>query len=100
MLNGDYTLWHNEHASAPQMTVLQMRDLFAPGTKVLISVDGWGWTSEFGPALSSAEGRADFAGHIANMLEQTGADDVGMLSKYLFCSVLFSFVLFSNETRY
>jgi len=78
LLKDDYTLWHDLHTKAPRMTVPKMRSLVEPGTKVLISVGGWGWTSEFAPAAATAEGRANFAQHVKNKIDQTGADGVGM----------------------
>lgn len=56
------------------MQVSSARQLFAPGTKMMVATGGWGDTEGFSQAARTAEGRKLFARNIAAMLQATGAD--------------------------
>jgi GH18 family chitinase len=58
------------------MTVPDVRTRFMPGTKVLVSIGGWGDTAGFSLGARTPESRALFAQNIARMIEATGADGV------------------------
>lgn len=55
-------------------TVDQARVLFVPGTKIMIAIGGWGDTAGFSAAALNDTTRKSFAGNIARMVSQTGAD--------------------------
>lgn len=82
LLQGNYNLWHGENTHAPATSVAQMRANFPADTKMLISIGGWGWTSDFAPAAATPEGRANFATHVGNMIRQSGADGVDIDWEY------------------
>lgn len=52
-----------------------MKEMFGNGTKVLISVGGWG--AYFNVTAATETSRALFAKNVAKMLADTGADGVG-----------------------
>ena len=56
------------------MTVEETRAHFAPGTKVLVAIGGWGDTAGFSHAAATQEGRRTWARNVAAMIRDTGAD--------------------------
>ena len=59
-----------------------IRAKFAPGTKILIAVGGWGDDNDFPIAARSEESRKQFASNVAKMLRDTGADGVDIDWEY------------------
>lgn len=55
-------------------TVDQVRSQFAPGTKVMVAIGGWGDTLGFSAAARNGESRRAFAENVARMISHTGAD--------------------------
>lgn len=55
-------------------TVAETRSKFAPGTKVMIAIGGWGDTEGFEVAARDGESRSRWAGNVAAMVRDTGAD--------------------------
>ncbi|KAG0648548.1 Chitinase-1 [Hyphodiscus hymeniophilus] len=51
-----------------------VRSQFAPGTKVMVAIGGWGDTEGFSRAAASEGGRDLFARNVGAMVEVTGAD--------------------------
>lgn len=54
--------------------VAEQRNNFAPGTKMIIGIGGWGDTAGFSEGAKTDDSRKLFAKNIVAMLEQTGAD--------------------------
>ncbi|KAF2728943.1 glycoside hydrolase [Polyplosphaeria fusca] len=63
-------------------TVNATRDKFAPGTKIMIAIGGWGDTQGFADAARTAQTRTLFAENIARMVSATGADGVDIDWEY------------------
>lgn len=63
-------------------TVSRSRTLFAPGTKILVAVGGWGDTAGFSTAARTAQSRRLFAENMATMVTVTGADGVDVDWEY------------------
>ena len=55
-------------------TVGETRTKFAPGTKILVAIGGWGDTIGFSVAALTPETRKTFAHNVARMVAATGAD--------------------------
>lgn len=55
-------------------TVEKVRQGFAPGTKVMVAIGGWGDTQGFSEGAGTIEGRKLFAGNVGKMVEAVGAD--------------------------
>ena len=55
-------------------TVEETRQKFAPGTKVMVAIGGWGDTEGFSVAAESDDTRKLWARNVAKMVEATGAD--------------------------
>jgi GH18 family chitinase len=56
-------------------SVNSAREAFAPGTKILVAIGGWGDT-DFSIAARNDTSRKLFAGNVARMVAATGADGV------------------------
>jgi GH18 family chitinase len=56
------------------LTVEATRAKFAPGTKILVAIGGWGDTIGFSVAALTPETRTMFAQNVARMVAATGAD--------------------------
>lgn len=54
------------------------REAFAPDTKILVAIGGWGDT-DFSVAARNETTRKSFANNVARMVEATGADGVSNL---------------------
>ncbi|EFX05557.1 class 5 chitinase 1 [Grosmannia clavigera kw1407] len=63
-------------------TVGQARARFAPGTKVLVAIGGWGETAAFSIAARSEQSRKRFARNVAAMVTATDADGVDIDWEY------------------
>lgn len=63
-------------------TVSHTRTRFAPGTKVLVAVGGWGDTDAFSIAARTDRSRKLFARNVAAMVTVTGADGVDIDWEY------------------
>lgn len=59
-----------------------IRAKFAPGTKIMIAVGGWGDDKGFPIAAETKESRKRFASNVAKMLRDTGADGVDIDWEY------------------
>ncbi|KAJ6437403.1 glycoside hydrolase family 18, chitinase [Purpureocillium lavendulum] len=57
-------------------TVEQVRRQFSPQTKVMVAIGGWGDSLGFEEAARDAQSRTRWAGQVAAMVAQTGADGV------------------------
>jgi GH18 family chitinase len=68
---------------APFMNVSAIRSLFVPGTKVMISIGGWGDTAGLSTGAKDDTSRALYAKNIASLINSTGVDGVGMLLPYI-----------------
>jgi len=55
-------------------TVENVRSQFAPNTKVLVAIGGWGDTEGFEIAAKSEESREKWARAVARMVKNLGAD--------------------------
>lgn len=55
-------------------TVSKTRTQFIRGTKILIAIGGWGDDEGFEIAARTAEGQKVWAGNVARMVTDTGAD--------------------------
>jgi GH18 family chitinase len=55
-------------------TVDDVRTKFAPGTKIMVAIGGWGDTNGFSVAAASEESQGLFARNVRRMLDDTGAD--------------------------
>ena len=55
-------------------TVAETRTRFAPGTKIMVAVGGWGDTAGFEVAARDATSRKRWARNIKAMVDSTGAD--------------------------
>ncbi|KAF2757946.1 glycoside hydrolase [Pseudovirgaria hyperparasitica] len=53
-----------------------VREKFAPDTKVIIAIGGWGDTAGFSIGAKTGESRELWAKHVAKMIEMTGADGI------------------------
>ncbi|KUI55301.1 Endochitinase B1 [Cytospora mali] len=62
--------------------IKSIRARFAPGTKVLVAIGGWGDDKGFPEAAISAEARKQFASNVVKMLQDTGADGVDIDWQY------------------
>lgn len=72
-----------EPASWPLFTTVEkVRREFAPGTKVMVAIGGWGDTEGFSQAAKTVEGRKVFAGNVGRMVEAVGADGVDIDWEY------------------
>ncbi|OAX83982.1 hypothetical protein ACJ72_01645 [Emergomyces africanus] len=60
----------------------KVRAQFAPGTKVMIAIGGWGDTKGFSEAARTEEGRKNWAVNVAAMVTAMGADGVDMDWEY------------------
>ncbi|KAI1254772.1 hypothetical protein MGN70_003787 [Eutypa lata] len=56
------------------MTVKETREQFAPGTKIMVAIGGWGDTAGFALGAATKEGRQNWARNVAAMIRDTGAD--------------------------
>lgn len=56
------------------LTVEETRTKFAPGTRILVAIGGWGDTIGFSAAALTPETRTMFAQNVARMVAATGAD--------------------------
>jgi len=63
-------------------TVEETRQKFAPGTKVMVAIGGWGDTEGFSVAAESDDTRKLWARNVAKMVEATGADGVDVDWEY------------------
>lgn len=61
-----------------------MRAQFAPDTKVMIAIGGWGDTKGFSEAARTEEGRKNWAGNVAEMVRAMGADGEFIYYIYFF----------------
>lgn len=61
------------------MSIPDVRARFDSGTKVLISVGGWGDVDGFDQATKTPEGMKTFAKGVARMVSEQGVDGVGEL---------------------
>lgn len=52
----------------------KLRPQFAPETKIMVAIGGWGDVAGFEHAAKTEESRQIFASNIAKMVEQTGVD--------------------------
>ncbi|KAK7753097.1 hypothetical protein SLS62_005047 [Diatrype stigma] len=59
------------------MTVEETRAQFAPGTKIMVAVGGWGDTAGFALGAATQESRQNWAQNVAAMIRDTGADGNG-----------------------
>ncbi|KAL2003769.1 hypothetical protein VTN02DRAFT_2405 [Thermoascus thermophilus] len=59
-----------------------MRSRFAPGTKVMIAIGGWGDTAGFSAGSKDDASRAQYAKNVAAMLDSVGADGVDIDWEY------------------
>lgn len=59
-------------------TVNGIRSRFAPGTKVMVAIGGWGDTQAFSTASRDTSHRQAFAENVARMVFATGADGVDL----------------------
>ncbi|RKF63444.1 Chitotriosidase-1 [Erysiphe neolycopersici] len=66
----------------PFESITTTRSYFNPGTKVLISIGGWGDTEGFGKAAATEESRKIFAANIALLCDQHGFDGVDIMWEY------------------
>lgn len=66
-LESDRTEWPSDRS------VGSARAAFAPGTKILVAIGGWGDT-DFSTAARNESSRKSFAKNVARMVEATGAD--------------------------
>ncbi|KAI0018597.1 glycoside hydrolase family 18 protein [Xylariomycetidae sp. FL0641] len=64
------------------MSVQEAREQFQPGTKIMVAIGGWGDTAGFDKAARSEESRLRFAGNVAAMVQDTGADGVDVDWEY------------------
>lgn len=55
-----------------------MRKRFAPDTKLMIAIGGWGDTEGFSAGAKDDTTRERFAKNVASMLDANGFDGVGM----------------------
>lgn len=62
----------------PFQSVASVRELFDNCTKVMIAIGGWGDDYGFPLGATNETTRALFASNVAQMLENVGADGVGM----------------------
>lgn len=69
----DYTLF---------TTVPEVREQFAPSTKVMIAIGGWGDSLGFEDAAKTDESRKQWARRVNETLEATGADGVDIDWEY------------------
>ncbi|EDN06047.1 chitinase [Histoplasma capsulatum] len=63
-------------------TVDKVRKQFAPGTKVMIAIGGWGDTKGFSDAARTVEGRKNWAANVAAMVKEMGADGIDVDWEY------------------
>ncbi|KAM7191123.1 endochitinase 1 [Naviculisporaceae sp. PSN 640] len=63
------------------MAVDQARPLFAPGTKIMVAIGGWGDTGFSAAALNDTT-RKNFAENVSRMVSDTGADGVDIDWEY------------------
>lgn len=56
------------------MTVEETRAQFAPGTKIMVAIGGWGDTVGFALGATTQESRQNWAQNVAIMIRDTGAD--------------------------
>ncbi|KAJ5198155.1 uncharacterized protein N7498_007272 [Penicillium cinerascens] len=66
----------------PFEAVDTMRQRFAPGTKVMIAIGGWGDTAGFSAGAKDDASRARFAKNVASMLDDNGFDGVDIDWEY------------------
>jgi GH18 family chitinase len=59
-------------------TVDAIRNKFAPGTKVMVAIGGWGDTVGFPEAARTDASRKLFARNVKAMVDDTGADGSSM----------------------
>ncbi|KAI1372372.1 glycoside hydrolase family 18 protein [Hypoxylon crocopeplum] len=64
------------------MSVPDARSKFAPGTKMMVAIGGWGNSAGFDTAASTDESRSRFAQNMAAMVRDTGADGVDIDWEY------------------
>lgn len=75
-----------------------MRKQFAPGTKVMIAIGGWGDTKGFSEAARTVEGRKNWAANVAAMVKEMGADGEFYVT-FIYIS-LFSFCVYCYFSFY
>ena len=63
-------------------SVPEVRSKFAPGTKVMIAIGGWGDTQGFSQGAATEQTRKHFAQNVKSMLKFTGADGVDVDWEY------------------
>ncbi len=56
------------------VAVEEVRAQFAPGTRIMVAIGGWGDTAGFARGASTDEGRRRWAYNVASMIRDTGAD--------------------------
>ncbi|POS84888.1 hypothetical protein EPUL_003825 [Erysiphe pulchra] len=66
----------------PFENITTIRSYFDPGTKVLISIGGWGDTHGFGEGAATDESRKLFAANVALLCDQYGFDGVDIDWEY------------------
>ena len=64
------------------ISVEEARARFAPDTKILVSIGGWGDTAGFSAAARTPESRRQWASRVADMVRDTGADGVDVDWEY------------------
>lgn len=69
-------LFNDENATTYPLftTVEEVRTKFAPNTKVLVAIGGWGDTEGFEVAAKTEGSRGRWAKGVAKMVEKLGAD--------------------------
>jgi GH18 family chitinase len=55
-------------------SVLDARNIFQEGTKIMVAIGGWGDDEGFEVAARTEESRELFARNVARMVKSTGAD--------------------------
>jgi hypothetical protein len=73
--------------------VSQIRARFAPGTKIMVAIGGWGDAFGFSAAALDEQSRKEFADNVARMVAMTGVD--GTFPCHNPCS----YVFFANPLR-
>lgn len=68
---------NNTAAFRPKVPISTIRSEF-PNAKVMIAIGGWGDTVGFSEATKSEAGITKFAQDVQSMLQNTGADGVGL----------------------
>lgn len=69
--------FNSDSSFTPFDTVNNMRKRFAPDTKVMIAIGGWGDTAGFSEGAKDEASRAKYAKNVATMINNLGFDGVG-----------------------